>query len=368
VKRLLLWIAALFVMALLVALGASVVAGGPDSATVARPDRSQPDALTSDLQISKVRYGSGTIMPGTTVTYSVRITNAGPSLAHDVRVTDTLPALVNYQSCTASQGSCGPAGGNVVQWYAGEQNAGESNTLTIIVQVASGASGQIANKAEVRSADFDSNTANNVVWLTLTVTQPASPTPTSTPRAPKRAFFPILMKQFVGGTTPTIIFSDNFDDGLLHGWTRNNGNWYVVGGYMHGDYATGNAWNIKDVSGSNFTYEGDVNILSGTSVGLTFRSSSDGRSSYNVMVDAVANTFKIVKQPGNAVLVSYSSSISRNHWYNVKVVVSGTKIEGYLEGVKRLTVYDTNFSSGQFGVMLTSATGAFDNLEARTLP
>jgi len=215
---------------------------------------------------------------------------------------------------------------------------------------------------------FNSREIYNPPQLVVTYRLPITPTPTPTRRPGTRTYLPLVMKQFAPGSAPVVLFSDNFNDGLLHGWTRNNGNWYNAGNYMRGEYATGNAWNIKDVSGNNFTYEGDLNIVSGNAVGLVFRSSADGTASYDAILDAADGVFKISKRPGYTVLASYPMTVSRNHWYSVKVVVSGTKMEGYLDGVKRLTAYDGNFSSGQFGVMLFQGAGAYDNLEARALP
>ena len=72
-------------------------------------------------------------------------------------------------------------------------------------------------------------------------------------------------------------------------------------------------------------------------------------------------------------LATYPWAVFSNRWYHVKVAVNGNTMEGYLDGTKRLTATDTNFTSGQFGVMLNglfspSPAGAYDNLEARTLP
>jgi hypothetical protein len=202
--------------------------------------------------------------------------------------------------------------------------------------------------------------------------QPATTTPTST-RTPTRKpgllrkYLPIIMKQFTVGSVPGVIFSDDFSSPLA-GWSPNNGGWNIENGYLKGTYAADNAWYIKDASGSDFTYEGDVNILSGNAVGLTFRSSSNGAASYDAILDVLDGVFKISKRPGYIVLASYPWPVSRNRWYHVKVVVSGTQMEGYLDGVKRLTATDTNFSAGQFGVMLYRATAAYDNLEAKSLP
>ncbi len=226
--------------------------------------------------------------------------------------------------------------------------------------------GQPATATPTRT---QTSTAMSSATATLTrrPTNTPGPSPTWVPGAVRRNFLPILMKEFAVSSAPGLIFADDFSSPLT-GWNSNNGGWNIENGYLKGNYATGNAWYIKNVSGSDFTYEGDVNILSGNAVGLTFRSSANGTSSYDAILDAVDGVFKIGKRPGYTVLASYPWAVSRNRWYHVKVVVNGTKIEGYLDGVKRLTAYDPNFSSGQFGVALFQATAAYDNLEARTIP
>lgn len=108
--------------------------------------------------------------------------------------------------------------------------------------------------------------------------------------------------------------------------------------------------------------------MSGNAVGLTFRSSADGTSSYDVILDAVDGLFKISKRPPYQVLASYSMAVQRNHPYRVKVVADGNIIEAYLDGVKRLTVTDSTYSSGQLGVMLFQATATYDDLYAWQLP
>ena len=68
------------------------------------------------------------------------------------------------------------------------------------------------------------------------------------------------------------------------------------------------------------------------------------------------------------VLASYAMTVQRNHPYKVKVVANGSTIEAYLDGVKRLTVTDSTYSSGQGGVMLFQATATYDDLKAWELP
>jgi hypothetical protein len=181
-----------------------------------------------------------------------------------------------------------------------------------------------------------------------------------------RVYLPLVVCNF--HPSSGLILSENFDDGALTGWTPNNGTWTNPGAQLQGEYATGNAWNIHSSTGSDIVYTGTVNLLSGNAVGLVFRSSADGTSSYDALLDAVDNVFKISKRQPYQVLASYSMTVQRNHPYTIKVVASGSRIDAYLDGVKRLTVTDSSYASGYLGVMLFCATATYDDLEARGVP
>jgi hypothetical protein len=180
-----------------------------------------------------------------------------------------------------------------------------------------------------------------------------------------RIYLPLTLKAYASQTP---IFADDFNDGTLTGWTPGDGTWTNPGSYMRGEYALGGAWNMRSDSGSNIVYEGKVNLLSGNAVGLVFRSSTDGSSSYDVILDAVDNVFKISKRPPYQILASYSMTVQRNHEYQIKVVATGNTIEAYLDGTQRLTVTDTMYSTGQLGVMVFQATATYDDLEAWATP
>ncbi len=210
---------------------------------------------------------------------------------------------------------------------------------------------------------------------TATSTPGVTPTPTATPTlgvtatpTPHTGGYLIYLPLVLKYAPIPIAFSDDFDDGDLAGWTPNHGTWTNPGDHMRGQYASGNAWNMRSEEGTNFVYEGTVNLLSGNAVGLTFRSSADGTSSYDVILDAVDNVFKISKRPPYTVLASYHMTVQRNHPYHIAVVAHGDEIEGYLDGVKRLTATDGTYSSGKFGVILFRATAAYDDLRAYHLP
>ena len=112
-----------------------------------------------DLKIAKVDLPDP-VYSGRELTYTITVSNAGPSAATEVVVTDTLPARVTFVSATASQGTVSSTAGTVVaQLNTLSLNA--SATITIIVQVESRYEGPLINQAAIQGRQYDSNTANN---------------------------------------------------------------------------------------------------------------------------------------------------------------------------------------------------------------
>jgi hypothetical protein len=115
-------------------------------------------------------------------------------------------------------------------------------------------------------------------------------------------------------------------------------------------------------------YEGTVTLLSGNAVGLTFRSSTDGTSSYDVILDAVQNLFKVSKRSPYHTLDSYPVTVQYNHPYQLKVVANGATIDAYLDGVLRIEITDSTYSGGRFRVMLHMSAATYDDLSGWDLP
>ncbi|WP_353648310.1 LPXTG cell wall anchor domain-containing protein [Nakamurella sp. A5-74] len=148
----------------------------PDATNDAATRTSTVDR-SADLQLQMVPDATG-VVAGTTVTYTLTVTNAGPSIAAGSAVTDTLPAGLTVLpgglstsggTCTASTDRTG------VSCDFGTIPAGESRVVVIEALVASGtAAGTVlTNRASVSGTTADPTPANNTASVDVTVTTSA---------------------------------------------------------------------------------------------------------------------------------------------------------------------------------------------------
>src|SRR5262249_17839781 len=124
---------------------------------------------------------AGTVLAGQPLTYTVTVTNTGPSVATGVLISDTLPGGVSFAS--ASNG-CTPSGGTVT-CGASTWPAGSTVSVTIVVTPGAPAVGLITNTASVQANEADLVPGNNTASVTtqvlaaaeLAISKTASPTP-----------------------------------------------------------------------------------------------------------------------------------------------------------------------------------------------
>ncbi len=142
----------------------------PDVVGTANPTQTVLDAV--DLAITKTD-GSATEVPGTTVTYTIAVTNAGPSAATGATVNDAFPASitgVTWSCVGAGGGTCTAAGvGNISDSV--NVPVGGSVTYTATGTIAASATGTLVNTATVAAGgQLECNLANNSATDTDTLT------------------------------------------------------------------------------------------------------------------------------------------------------------------------------------------------------
>lgn len=132
---------------------------------------------SADLAIGKVGLPNP-VIAGTNLTYTISVSNSGPSTATNVVVKDTIPAQVSVLTATPSAGSC-TAGisGNPLQPLTctlgalTPSGAGSTATITVVGVVASNVpDGTVVNNNATVSSDVaDPNNANNSATAAVTV-------------------------------------------------------------------------------------------------------------------------------------------------------------------------------------------------------
>ena len=141
----------------------------PDTSNNTATD-SDDVATSADLSISK-SAPVATAVAGTDLTYTILVSNAGPSDAQNASVADTLPAGTTYVSSAAGCSFLTPT----VTCTATTIASGGSATFTITVHIAASVAhgSSLANTATVSSDTSDFNGANDSSTATVTVNRQA---------------------------------------------------------------------------------------------------------------------------------------------------------------------------------------------------
>jgi uncharacterized repeat protein (TIGR01451 family) len=141
---------------------------GNDTAT----DINTANPPSADLAVTKV--GPASAVQGQNATYTITVSNGGPSAAPSVALTDTLPANMTFVSLSAPVGwtTTTPAVGSTGVVTATNPSLAPSAiaTFTLVAKVDAAAAGTISNTATVSSAASDPTAANNSSTTTLNVT------------------------------------------------------------------------------------------------------------------------------------------------------------------------------------------------------
>jgi uncharacterized repeat protein (TIGR01451 family) len=115
------------------------------------------DRPAADLSVVK-SDSPDPVTRGNTLTYTLLVTNQGPSSAAAVQLTDQLSTSVRFVSVTTTAGSCAEANGTVT-CSLGDIPSGGSATVTI--NVTARRTGTATNTAQISSSSPDPDQANN---------------------------------------------------------------------------------------------------------------------------------------------------------------------------------------------------------------
>lgn len=148
----------------------SVKSDQPDPNLVNNTDTEATMVLAVvDLAVSKVVSPKESVV-GQPITYTITVTNNGPSAATGVVVTDKLPGTVMAARC--SDGCAYKHIGDDVVWRFGSLPSGGSVTLACTVMPT--VVGQLTNIVTVRGNEYDPVPGNNTASATSTVRAPSA--------------------------------------------------------------------------------------------------------------------------------------------------------------------------------------------------
>lgn len=126
---------------------------------------------SADIALAKTASSAAvTAAPGSTLTYTLTVSNSGRDTAADVTLVDTLAVGAAFVSATPSQGTCTEAAGNVTCQLGSLAKDG-SATVSIVVDTSASPTSALTlqNAATVTSTTPDPNLANNGAGAVVTL-------------------------------------------------------------------------------------------------------------------------------------------------------------------------------------------------------
>jgi len=137
------------------------------SSTTTDPDGNNNDAsetttVNDEADMAIAKTGPGSAVPGTSVTFTVDVTNGGPSDARDVDVSEAPPPDYSFDSATA------PCGGGF-PCDLGTLTPGQTVSFDVTYSIEPGATGDLTNSVSVTTSATDPNGGNDSDSATTTM-------------------------------------------------------------------------------------------------------------------------------------------------------------------------------------------------------
>jgi fructan beta-fructosidase len=151
-------------------------------------------------------------------------------------------------------------------------------------------------------------------------------------------------------------------DNLGGRWYADAGTWSDTAGGKRG-VSGGDAFYLNTRAGTDFTYQADVRLESGTAAALTFRADREAERHYTANIDARADVIKLWR-PGRDI-ATYPLDVVLGRTYHLRVVTAGARIQVYLDGgaTPVIDAVDDTIPGGQFGLNVFDGAGIFQNVE-----
>ncbi|WP_438449199.1 family 16 glycoside hydrolase [Gorillibacterium sp. sgz5001074] len=168
--------------------------------------------------------------------------------------------------------------------------------------------------------------------------------------------------------TTNTLFQDEFEAGNANNWTASSGTWSVVtdGSYVYSQ--TNTAGEAISTAGSgtwtNYTYSAKMKLLNlYANGGILFRY-TDSNNFYTFRLNNSTGTIDLIKKVGGTLESVQSASFTSNinQWYTLKITVNGNQITGYVDGIPKISVTNTELTSGKIGLRTAGSSVNFDQV------
>ena len=218
---------------------ATAVSQTPDPDEENNTSTIQTDIETeADIEIEK-SASRGVVNPNDTLSYTLVITNHGPSKAVNVVVTDAIPSVLLNPQFTFD-GT--PAGSWTGTYVIGDMPPGEYHTIVIATTVSENADTTITNTAHAQSSTYDPDLTNNESTTNTDVDCVADVAVVKTPSKsvvnPGDSLdFTLLITNYGPSTAENVVVADTLPAGLLNPTFTVNG---IPQGAWTGSYTIGN--------------------------------------------------------------------------------------------------------------------------------
>lgn len=176
---------------------------------------------------------------------------------------------------------------------------------------------------------------------------------------------------------PSATFTEDFNDGNTDSWTTYGGTFTVIDGKYVAKNGSGTKAVASSTSFSNFVYEADISLGSGTNdhnAGLIFRVQdptvgTDNLKGYYAGI-GINGRVQVGKFNNNwKELASIPYPISPNTDYRMKVIADGRNIDVYINEEWVVSVVDRTYTTGAIGVRNFLIDATYDNLSVtETVP
>ena len=301
---------------------------GPGGVPDPNPDNntatvtSTPAALT-DLSVTKTD-GQTQYVPGKPVTYTITVTNAGPSFAPQAAVVDTLdPAIISSATWTAvftGTGSTGTASGTGSISENIDLAVGGTAVYTVVAQTRSTATTSLVNTVTVASSNLsnDPNPGNNTATDTDTVLLPASLTLAKTVRDLNggvvldgdRLRYTIVVTNQAGTPAREAATNVTLAD-LIPSFTTYAGNLTFTQGSLTGSQGAGVAGTLGTLAAgrsATVTFDVTVNASTPSSTVISNTATASGAGQVSGQPLSASDTVGVVTPPGADVAVKKTAA------------------------------------------------------------